>query len=352
VPLAPEPTPYETEIYKTLAQSYDNEETIFWARNNLLVALQGAMLAGAVAIMGSFAKEAPAGAVDVNVLGLFKAALQLLCFVGLATAVAWIVMVRRSAYISHVIAARLEELEAFFHARYTLDPLLAIYTHWNAALKFDRKTRRDQYATPTPTAGQRPNGGYALGGFRLSHVWTSVGLLFLVTWAFLMIRVSCMVVQPKIDDDRGGNPPAPVGQLFALTQFAAFDPGLAERNCESGDIDGDAMTLMLRAISKATKLGLSPLVILIGGTDRTPLSPRLRRQYESNDGLAQARAVAIKKCLLATFEGDARESVRFVALNAGPAYTPSARGTELVDQREQERDRSVQALVLGLPRNP
>jgi hypothetical protein len=72
----------------------------------------------------------------------------------------------------------------------------------------------------------------------------------------------------------------------------------------------------------------SPLdtLMLVGSTDRTPLSPALRRRYESNAGLARARAEAVAQLLMAATDGEAaahritRERVMIQIV--GPAHTP------------------------------
>jgi hypothetical protein len=84
----------------------------------------------------------------------------------------------------------------------------------------------------------------------------------------------------------------------------------------------------------------APLVLLIGSADKKPLRGRLRLQFDSNVGLAQARAEWVRDQLVA----DSPEIVgklRFLVLTSGP------RGTAVNTSPEQlERDRSVQAWVL------
>ena len=94
------------------------------------------------------------------------------------------------------------------------------------------------------------------------------------------------------------------------------------------------------------------LVIVKGSTDRTQLSASHRWQYESNSGLAQARAATIRKCVtdeLKSFGADMMKSVQFLILDTGPTYTPPSEprrgeGNDL----QLARDRTVEVVVLGL----
>ena len=80
----------------------------------MLVALEGAMFAGAVAILGTFAKDLPPDSSRQDLVRLFLWALLALCFIGLTTSIVWIFMVRRGAYIGHVIERQMVDIEEFF----------------------------------------------------------------------------------------------------------------------------------------------------------------------------------------------------------------------------------------------
>jgi hypothetical protein len=307
-----------------------------------LVALEGAMFAGAVAILGTFAKDLPPDSSRQDLVRLFLWALLALCFIGLTTSIVWIFMVRRGAYIGHVIERQMVDIEEFFRSKYDAVAVLRPYTRWAEALRFKHGRRFAAY--------QRR---YLLGGIRLSYSWTFVVVLFCLVWVFLIVRVSGLFPsKPAVVQD--GNGPVPITDhvlmrdFVTLVQFSPFAVGTAQRNCGIDRNDQQAIANALRAIRSVKDNGLSPLVILIGGTDRVPLSARYRKQYESNSGLGQARAATIKQCLTNVIDDALRESVRFVTLDAGPGYTPSEHQESSADEQERANDRTVRALVMGV----
>ncbi len=296
------------------------------------------MLAGAVAILGAFAKDlAPNSSRDL--VALFIWALLTLCFVGLSTSIVWIFMVRRGAYISHVIERQLRDIEKLLHAKYGVGAALQPYTKWAKALEFRHGQRLKEY--------QRR---YLLGGIRLSYSWTFVGVLFFLVWVFLCVRVWGLFPHTPTGDDQQGpvTDKTPLRDFVTLVQFSPFPVGVAERTCGTDSNDEQAIAKALSAIRGVKGKGLSPLVILIGGTDRIPLAAPYRRQYESNHGLGQARTATIKRCLRNATDDALRETVRFVTLDAGPGYTPLARQESSIDEQERANDRVVRALVLGV----
>jgi hypothetical protein len=300
------------------------------------------MLAGAVAILGTFAKDLPPSSGRQDLVDLFAWALLALCFIGLSTSIVWIFMVRRGAYISHVIERQMTEMEEFFRTKYGAVAALRPYTRWAEALRFKHGQRLAAY--------QRR---YLLGGIRLSYSWTFVGVLFIFVWLFLFVRVWTLFPARSSVVGDGADPisvsdQAPIRDFVTLVQFSPFAAGMAQRDCGIDLDDQQAIARAVHAIRSVNENGLSPLVILIGGTDRIPLSARYRKQYESNSGLGQARATTIKQCLINAIDGALREAVRFVTLDAGPGYTPSEPHESSADERERTNDRTVRALVVGV----
>ena len=300
------------------------------------------MLAGAVAILGTFAKDLPPDSSRQDLVGLFISGLLALCFIGLTTSIVWILMVRRGAYISHVIERQMGDIEELFRTKYGAVAALRPYTHWAEALRFKHGQRFATY--------QRR---YLLGGIRLSYSWTFIVVLFCLVWLFLIVRVSSLILsKPALV--QGGKPPvpitdhAPMRDFVTLVQFSPFAIGMAERDCGIDHNDQQAIAKTVHAIRNVRDNGLSALVILIGGTDRIPLSARYRKQYESNSGLGQARAATIKQCLTNVIDNALRESVRFVTLDAGPGYTPSEHQESSADEQQRTNDRTVRALVMGV----
>jgi hypothetical protein len=82
----------------------------------------------------------------------------------------------------------------------------------------------------------------------------------------------------------------------------------------------------------------SGLVLLIGATDRVPLSPRARKRYESNIGLAQARADAVNTLISKTC---GIPSEKMLSLVAGPHITPANPPDSLVSASGFGEDRDV-----------
>jgi hypothetical protein len=100
-----------------------------------------------------------------------------LCFVGLAVSVVWILMVRRSAYISHVVETQMKEVEEHLATLYSIPRPLQVYTRFCEAIAYSQEKRSAMF---------NPR-HYRLGGFRLSYLWTFIGIVFALAWIALMI---------------------------------------------------------------------------------------------------------------------------------------------------------------------
>lgn len=90
-------------------------------------------------------------------------------------------------------------------------------------------------------------------------------------------------------------------------------------------------------------------MLLVGGTDRKPLSAALRARYENNTGLARARVNAIERCL--GLGGDGAGSTlrpEVIRLVTGPSYTPTSQDPDAIVRANLAEDREVRVLVLGL----
>jgi hypothetical protein len=293
-----------------------------------------------------------------DLLHIFKAACIAACLIGMFLAIAWVYMVRRSTYISRMIADQLEDVEADWAARYRVAAPFDAYTRWNKALELDRHQRKKvdevKKRTPAQMAFLR---GRRFAGWRLSNIWASLGVLFVIVWLTLLCFVAWkgpLLPGGKGNGDGGDPkpPPAASAGLFAVTRFEGFLAGDASLPCQSAARTSQALADTLAGIEQAHGEKLSSLVLLIGGTDRTPLTPEHRKQYESSSGLAQARAARVRDCIVAALGAAATSDhgVQFVTLDAGPGYTPPAHPAAVKQEHpDQTRDRSVQVLVLGMP---
>ena len=111
-------------------------------------------------------------------------------------------------------------------------------------------------------------------------------------------------------------------------------------------------------LREETGAGKDGLLLIVGSTDRVPLGPVARKQYESNFGLARARAEAIKLSLSSRDAKSAHVVAsstdipkcgiavgKMLALVSGPEHTP-----ELVlpkyDSLQLSTDRSVDLWTL------
>lgn len=113
-----DPNPLELEVYKILATLFNSEETSFWARNNILVAVQGGLVAASIAIL-SRAKEVLQADAHPHASELLFGSLAALAFVGWGMAIAWIYMAGRSERIANTISGQLKEIEKVFERRFT-----------------------------------------------------------------------------------------------------------------------------------------------------------------------------------------------------------------------------------------
>jgi outer membrane protein OmpA-like peptidoglycan-associated protein len=100
-----------------------------------------------------------------------------------------------------------------------------------------------------------------------------------------------------------------------LGDFAEFDPGKSDFKMEMKATVDD----ICKKWQKRTERQ-EGLLIVVGATDRTPLGPSARVRYESNFGLARARAEEIKSKL--TPCGSGIDDSRILAIVTGPRSTP------------------------------
>ncbi|CAE6718897.1 hypothetical protein R69927_05094 [Paraburkholderia domus] len=143
----------------------------------------------------------------------------------------------------------------------------------------------------------------------------------------------------------------PQATLVSSVKFTGFEKGLNLLECDEHD-NADKLNQLRAAIHDAQKLKLRVVVFLIGSTDRTPLSRELRKQFESNAGLARARVSTVERCLDARQESDAQPQStqpEMVRLVSGPSYVPPSQEPAEVVKEMMAADRGVAVLVMGFP---
>lgn len=90
------------------------------------------------------------------------------------------------------------------------------------------------------------------------------------------------------------------------------------------------------------------LLLVIGSTDRSPLGPAARARYESNVGLARARAEQVKERLLdkTLFPECLIKEEQVVTLVSGPRFTPEGNTAFPGGEENYGKDRSVSIWAL------
>ena len=136
--------------------------------------------------------------------------------------------------------------------------------------------------------------------------------------------------------------------LMESVRFGGFGEGLEAFDCKRPS-NAQLVSKTNTAINGAQSRALQPIVLLVGGTDRKPLSAPLRARYENNTGLARARVNAVERCL--GFEGEPAGSTlrpEVIRLVTGPSYTPTSHDPDAIVRAKLAEDREVRVLILGL----
>jgi hypothetical protein len=132
-------------------------------------------------------------------------------------------------------------------------------------------------------------------------------------------------------------------KLLGSHRFEGFASGASTLACPPGEALAD-----LRGKVQTLPKGEDVVVLAVGGTDREPLGPPLRRQLESNAGLARARVDTALGCLALKLPEGA--SLRVLPLVTGPAYTPQRDASPAAAAQAMQADRAVDLHVLAVPR--
>ena len=96
--------------------------------------------------------------------------------------------------------------------------------------------------------------------------------------------------------------------MLAAGRFLGFGDGVELFDCKDA-ANRQIVADINAGIARTRERQLQAVVLLVGGTDRKPLSQLLRRRFESNAGLARARVNEVERCLdLAPAQGSGRRS--------------------------------------------
>jgi len=217
------PSPPEAErlAYQSLTNLLNSEEAAFWTRNNILVLVQGGMIAAAASIVGSADKAFGADAQPHAEIRLF-AALAVLALVGLATATAWLLTVQRGQRIADTIRHQLSNIEADWETR----GLLSTQTT-SSYLAFTRWARQLNNDEPVPPTWKVPRNWW--NDQRLTLIWTCLGGLFAALWAALLLGFVAAAVRSDFASQATGDTRAAHERtLVEATQAAARSATAAE----------------------------------------------------------------------------------------------------------------------------
>jgi hypothetical protein len=138
------------------------------------------------------------------------------------------------------------------------------------------------------------------------------------------------------------------GQLGTIVsaQLGPFETGSAVLDCKSA-IHSRAINDIQEGLTAAVNRKQRVAVVLVGSTDRTPLSPSLRQQYGSDAGLARARVSAVESCLWPKGAENTKPT-DVLRVITGPSYTPQKQEAASAAQGSMEADRSVRVMLVGL----
>lgn len=95
-----------------------------------------------------------------------------------------------------------------------------------------------------------------------------------------------------------------------------------------------------------SSLNQKGVLLIIGSTDRTPLSASIKKIYESNSGLAKARAERVRE----TLEKCGMPTEKMITLDSGPNRTPSTQDYKNKNNFPEDRSVTVWAFW-NIPRN-
>lgn len=134
--------------------------------------------------------------------------------------------------------------------------------------------------------------------------------------------------------------------LVASARFDGVGDGIETFDCKA-ERNAKPVDEINRGILEDGERNLQTVVLLVGSTDRKPLSPALRGRFASNAGLARARARVddVERCLTVAARQSPSQLIRLVT---GSSYTPAQESAEVASKKMGE-DRDVLIFVLSLP---
>lgn len=223
---------HELAAYKALVDVFNSEELSFWTRNNIIVVVQLALFAATVGIVGNSDKALGKGPIaNISILRLFEGGLTLLALVGFATAIAWVFMVRRGELIADTITTELKEIEDELGSR---TPRL-LGAKFKAFTIFKKQLSRDRdWTDPKESLFNR---------FRLSNIWATVGGIFALLWAVLLVLFGSAWMRP-VDATPSGAAPALSAASAAAAAASASERFAAQAESSASAAAASARTAL------------------------------------------------------------------------------------------------------------
>jgi hypothetical protein len=161
--------------------------------------------------------------------------------------------------------------------------------------------------------------------------------LFLFFWSGLSRLLS--------SENKPEEPQAYLKKLGDVGPFPIGQRTLCEKNTTEAACRAQAATFFDR-LGIAQLAGEPDLIVLVGSADRRQLKARFLKSYDSNAGLARARAEWVQQELLVLHPSLANQT-RFLSLYEGPrSTTPDASEADL------DADREVQVWAIRQVRSP
>lgn len=243
-PVPAAPPEAERLAYQALAELLNSEEAAFWTRNNILVLVQGGLIAAAASIVGSADKVFGADPPPRAQTWLF-AALAVLAFVGFATAVAWLLTVRRGQRIADTIRHQLTDIELDWKDRGFLPA--------GSYLAFTRWARQLNNEEPVPGGWQVPRNGW--NNHRLAQTWAALGWFFALLWSALFLvfagaAMRCVPGQPAGDDSHAARERTLIEATQAAARSAASAASAAEAAARAAVAAASAAESAARAAAR------------------------------------------------------------------------------------------------------
>jgi hypothetical protein len=192
---------FQLEAYKALVSVYNAEDGAFYTRNNIMMAIQAAMLATIATVLAKVVdvKDTESAKVLLSHLRAVECAIYV---AGVVSAVTWLFAVRRSVFIANQIADELAALEeAFIPGEHKARVFWNLYRVLNgmAEMSLNSKLWKDE--------GRLARLDKRLRRQSLGRIWTIVTLAFAGIWSGLVVAIVVMSLLPDAPKAAASVPP-------------------------------------------------------------------------------------------------------------------------------------------------